>query len=419
MTFRAVRPLFSRISDGEKSRTDVLWPIGTSRTSRGERTWRFLNFAGHDYDVSRRDSRSRLVGFPFLVMGRDAQEQDTFAIFPIGGRVHDFMGYDKISFVLFPLYANATRGDVKSQHVLWPVYARTRGERVSRTRIFPFYGTSRSIGKWKKRFVAWPLYTDVQYEDPEDPGKGFMVFPLYGSVRTRSQQSWTVLPPFFRSSWTPDRHEVNFPWPFIRYSKGAVDKLYIWPLWGTRKQGPLRKSFLLWPVGRSIRVERKRELLEKRMLIPFVYTDKVTARGGESDGEITERYFKLWPLFMYRRVGDSAEVRLPSVSPFKHRPPVERNWTPLWTLYSYENEQGASEHELLWGLFRRRQNEDGDKALSIFPLWSQTSSLEPERGRSWSVLKGLLGYEREGLKKRYRLLYLLRFGGKDDSEDKP
>ena len=410
MTFRAVRPFYSTIDDGQKTRPDVLWPIGTFKTSRGQRNWRFLNFSGHDYDVNFADSRYRCIGFPLLAMGRDAQGEDYFALFPLGGRIHEFMGQKRISFVLFPLYARTLRGDVDSRHILWPIYTRSRGERVSRTRVFPLYGTSSVEGKWRKRFIAWPIWTDVQYDDPKDQGRGFLLFPLLGSVRTEHQRSWTVLPPFFRSSRAPGRHEVSFPWPFIRYSSGEVDKLYIWPLWGTRKQGPLSKSFLLWPVGRSITVERNDELRVRQMLLPFIYSDKVTARGGDIDGVVTERYFKLWPLFMYRRAGDATRIRLPVLSPLKHRPSVERNYAPIWTLYSYESKQAASEHELLWGLVRQRTEQNGGKNFSIFPIWSHGSSTQPDRGKSWSLLKGFLGYEREGLKKQYRILYFMRFG---------
>ncbi len=405
LSFKAVRPLFSTERNETRTRTDLLWPVGTFNTGKKERSWRVLNVIGHDFDTADPGSRYRVTAFPLFSMGRDAKGQSYAGFFPLGGRINEFMGQDETSFILFPLYARTARDDVSSLHVLWPFYARTRGGDIYRHRVFPFYGTSERKDDRRKRFILWPFWTDVRYDDTRDPGKGFLLFPIYGSVRTEKQHSWTVLPPLFRATHTPSRYELQAPWPFFRYSRGDVDKLYFWPIWGTREQGPLRRSFLLWPIGRASRVERNDETRKTLTVLPVLHTERATARNGS----VTERYFKLWPLFMYRRVGDASMVRSLALSPFKHSPPVERNYAPLWSLYTYEHRDHASEHELLWGFVRKRETAQG-KSLSIFPLWSQDSTRVPERGLSCSIRTGLVVYERQGLKKGYRLLYFIRIG---------
>ena len=67
---------------------------------------------------------------------------------------------------------------------------------------------------------------------------------------------------------------------------------------------------------------------------------------------------------------------------------------------------------LLWGLmrYRRETAEDGNSTFSFFPLISWDSRTREDSMRC-NLLWGLLGYEREGLQRTYRLLYFLKFGG--------
>ena len=51
--------------------------------------------------------------------------------------------------------------------------------------------------------------------------------------------------------------------------------------------------------------------------------------------------------------------------------------------------------------------------MSLWPLWYWQRDDRIRAEREWSVLHGLLGYRREGTQKSFRVLYLLRFGGKE------
>jgi len=87
---------------------------------------------------------------------------------------------------------------------------------------------------------------------------------------------------------------------------------------------------------------------------------------------------------------------------------VERNYAALWTLYSHASCGSVKEDELLWGLFRWRRSAGGPKHLSVFPLFA-VDRAAGGAGGSWSLLKGLVGYERAGEKKTFRVLYFLKF----------
>jgi hypothetical protein len=104
-------------------------------------------------------------------------------------------------------------------------------------------------------------------------------------------------------------------------------------------------------------------------------------------------------------------LRVLALWPLKHTPAVERNWAPLWSLYSRERVGDGIESELLWGLYRHQRRNDS-RRLSLFPLLQSSSSrIENETPlRRWSLLYGLIGYRREGLHKQFRMLYFLKFG---------
>ncbi len=412
-TFTGVRPLYSVTADADRDRTlhELLWPVATMKHLGQESNWRFLLAYGHDFDNETPGSRYRGMVFPLVFWGRDKQDTPYFSIFPLGGTLNEFLGRDRIVYALFPLYAQSVTGDMRSWHVLWPFISRAQSEDVSRFRVFPFYGRSEDEGEYTKQFVLWPFWTHARYHEPGHSGTSHILFPLYGRTRTEDQQGWMVLPPLFRWSRTEARTELNAPWPFVQYASGEVEKLYLWPLWGRRQKGDYRSSFVLWPFVHSYRAERAEETLDRFLLLPFVYHDRVTA-APVSDADIPavrSRYFKLWPLMSYQREEDTSRVRLLELWPLKHTGPIERNMAPLWTLYTRTADADLLEHELLWGLFRYRREGDASKHVSLFPLFSRSRCDVDGPKRQWSFLLGLLGREQDEERSTWRVLWFLKF----------
>jgi len=446
--FTALRPLVSRLADPPTDRDlrELLWPIGMRKDFGGETDWRFLNAFGHDFDNTDRDSRYRYSLFPIVFGGRDKQQEGYFAVFPIGGTIHEFLGRDRILFVLFPLYARSAVNEVVTQDVLWPVVSWTKGDDVSRFRVFPFYGKSVNAGRWSKRFVLWPVWTSVRYDYPESPGGGFILFPLFGHTRTTGQESWMAVPPLFRWSRSEERRVLNCPWPFFQYSSGDINKLYLWPLWGRktvvveksrwsgvlqpahgggatdgtdRPPGRIKSAFFLWPVVNAYEAERGGARLRRFRVAPVFFSESTAAMPAEGQGdrtqEVVNRYVKVWPLGSYLREKDNSLFRTLDLWPLKRTGGIERNYAPLWTLYSRVRVGGAVEDELLWGLFRHRRDDRENRSLSLFPLFSFHHSAEPERVSQWSVLGGVLGCRREGLRKTRRLLYFVKIPSRKDA----
>ncbi|MGD9873078.1 MAG: hypothetical protein AB7T27_02295 [Kiritimatiellia bacterium] len=411
LSYLGLRPLFSYVANPGDHRwtLDVLWPLAVARGWNDDYVWRFLLAYGMGYG-DEQSERSRLWILPVWFQGRTAKGENYLAIFPLGGKICEFLGRDRISFVLFPLYARSSINEVKTTSVLWPVGSRTKGDKVSRFRIFPFYGYSRLLDEYDKRFILWPVWTSAHYYHEGGMGSGYVLFPLWGHVKLEDQESWMLLPPFFRWHRGEKRDMLYAPWPFIQKSSGDVNKLYLWPLWGRRESAGIRTGFFLWPIfGRRV-ADREDTEVRTLLAMPFLTLEKEIEKTGEK--AVKARWFSLWPLCSYRRDGDESRFRMLHLFPGRHVPPVERNWAPLWTLYSRDRIGDERQAELLWGLYRSRTKAGEYSARSLFPV-AEYKTARRDGGRfEWSVLKGLIGYKRVDEQRSLRLCYLLKFGGK-------
>jgi hypothetical protein len=410
----AVRPLWNW-NDAEPRRAtgDALWPIASTHALDDQRHWRFLNAYSDDFSATNAQSRYRTVIFPFLFWGRNAQGEPYFACFPLGGKLDEYLTRDRMVFVLFPLYAYSRIENSETYSALWPMFSMTSGGKTSAYRIFPFYGRTTHGDDWTRHFVLWPLWNSVTYNYPQSKGNGYMLFPLFGHVKLTDQETWMALPPFFRWSTSEKLNMLNCPWPIVQYSSGLVDKLYVWPLWGTKKTERAKSSFLVWPIVSWDEMQRRDETLSRFRALPLVQYERRSrpaGTNGTASANVLERYFQFWPLFSYWREGAATRLRALDLWPQKNTRPIESNLAPFWTLYSRRGLGAAAEHELLWGLYRQRDDGQGHRRTSLFPLFSTAASAQGAGARRTKLLMGLFSYEREGSRKALRILHVLKIG---------
>ncbi len=409
----AVRPFFARETDAASGweHTDWLWPVGESkRLEGGALSWRLLTAYGRQPDPDDPHGRWRLWVLPLYFQGRDAQGRGYLAVFPVGGRVRDFLTYDEAVFALWPLWSRTRRGATTTHHALWPVVSWTDGPGIRRARVFPLYGVGHYRQWASHRFVLWPLWSEARYHQPPPGGYGFLAFPLYGRVRRGEERSDSVLPPFFRLSRSPTQTEVTAPWPIVRIRRGDLHETTVWPLFGHRRREGIAEDSLLWFFFQRERIDRGAVEVERWRAVPVLTVETHHARD---DARPPVREVRVWPLLSYRRRGEAQRFRLLELWPARGARPVERSWAPFWTLLDVRAEGDARETELLWGLYRRRVRAPGQQRTSLFPLIEWDRCGPEERG--WQVLKGLAGYRREGADRRLRLFYAfsVNLGGDD------
>lgn len=424
MVFTAVRPFVSGVWDSQRDRQvrEVLWPLAAGRRLEKDASWRVLTAYGNIFDCGDPQTRYRSVIFPFVFWGRSAGGDGYFAVFPVGGTIHEYIGMDRIDFALFPLYARTIQDDLRSHSILWPICSWARGDDVKRLRVFPLYARSENRDRWVKRFVCWPFWSQTQYLYPEEKGTAWVAFPFVGRIRTAKQSGWLFLPPIFRHTRRGDTTLMHCPWPFFQYRRGPNAKMYLWPLLGYRQTPNLRSGFVLWPIASTQRTHRREYTQRRASLFPFFFYE---ARRPPPKAEKTEeadapvvlsRFVKIWPLYSYWRDGGSGRIRLLALWPPKHTASIERNYAPLWELYATTWSPTARETEILWGMVRQRSGSDGSRHVSVFPVveWGREATGTGTGG--WSILKGLVGYRRQGLQKEFRILYFLRFQRREQRE---
>jgi hypothetical protein len=268
---------------------------------------------------------------------------------------------------------------------------------VDRIRCWPVYGRSTLRGEFEKKFYLWPFFTTLEYTTPRNPGSGYMIWPLYGQVKTTKSINRWWLPPFFRYAKSEDQWILHAPWPFVQLAKGDLEKQVFWPLYGRKELGTYTKGYYLWPIFWNNTSSFKRYEQHRRYLLPiFAYRSKIGKRDTPdySEGECFSRYWKIWPLMSWDREKEHRRFRILDPSIFRYTPGVERNWAPWWTLYRYEATADQTTHDLLWGIYKQKRGSDT---------------------REWSLLKGILGYKRSGSLHAYQFCFIW-FGEKEEQK---
>lgn len=400
-SFFAVRPFYSRTEHAEGFTADVFWPLYSRKEFKDELTSRALLFYyTHRFGEENEAARRRRWLLPFWFSGRDAQGESYSALFPLGGTIREFLGRDRLSFVLFPLFGTGQINEVKTTSVLWPVYSRTRGGGIRRDRVFPIFGKSVLEGEYEKKFVLWPFWTSAEYVHSRNPGSSWILFPLCGRSKLEKESTTWLLPPFFRFTKGEKENRIFCPWPFYQKADSEwARKHYVWPLWGhdQRKGGLNHRTFLLWPFLWSEHSETDLHEKTRRMIVPvFLSERKYLKEEGvaKEDQKLVSSSWRVWPLVSRQTDENGSRFRLLELWPVKNSAPVERNWSPLWTLYSRVEQNGAVKKNLLWF------------------AWNSERSREKNYSE-WSLLKGLVSCKKEAGSRSGRFLYLFKFGESD------
>ncbi len=423
------RPFWARAADpaAERNSWDFVWPVASGKTFGPQKSWRVLISWFLDQDRMDPKSQYRFWLLPAWFHGRDGEGAGYAALWPLGGEIRNFLWKDRIRFALWPLWTRSQIHDVETTDVLWPIYSRTTtpDHHLEQFRVFPFYAWTKNVRQYEKCAVLWPIWTRARYAHPKASGTAWVLFPLCGRVNLDSQKGWMFLPPLFQHIRGDQLTRTYCPWPFYQRETGVREKLYLWPLYGWRKDGPMERRFWLWPLVIHERSERGFKKLNRWSVIPFYNnvtqsenpspTGRREAKAPEAAAapagppKVTANRVKLWPLYsrLHDLGAETYRLRLLDLWPSGHPPPVERSWAPLWTVLDYRVRGKDSDLDVLWGLYRDTRRDGGARSVSLFPLWRHERTGE-DSARRWSVLKGLMAYDRTATNRQVRFLWLGR-----------
>jgi hypothetical protein len=392
-----LHPLVCREHTGDGSLARFLVPFGHRRVEPERTTTELLPIFRfqREPDANGRPSW-RLIALPGILWGEDSTGRVFRGVFPIGGVWEDFATYDRITFVLFPLYLRTEREGGTFHHVLWPIFSWGRNGRGELDwHLWPVYGVARP-GSSESTFVLWPLYlrsTSRIYLPEEHQVRRWMVWPFYGRTESGSYRAWTVLWPFFGRAH--DR-ESGFwawdgPWPFVRITRpgtsGEAYRTRAWPFYSHYEGDGLTSRWVLWPIFHQ-RHETYADgsVRQGENLLPFWQHYVERDAGGRERG----RWHKLWPLYQYKEREGVSRLGAPTLLPLWELPDVDEHYAWIWELYRREVD-AAGTHERSWGGLWRRESDAYEERAYLAGLWSRRKLREGDQTvRETSLLFGLV-----------------------------
>ncbi len=395
----ALPPFFSHDTDPSVDlvQDDWLYPIMTYRRYGNEYRWQFIQLfssAGREDPGTFEEARQVTV-FPVYFQQRSPLTNDNYtAVVPFYGHLKHRLFRDDIFFVMFPAFSETRRRDVVNENYLYPFFNTRHGDGMHGWQFWPVVGAEHKIITWQTNgwgdvitngghdhlFVLWPIhFRQNNGIGTADPEKIRADLPLYYVQRSPRRDSTSVLWPLFM--WINDRgkkyREWQMPWPLVIVARGQGNTTTrVLPLFGRAHNNEFEDDFYLWPLYKFNAVHSA-PLDRRRTRILFFLFQNTTDTNTET-GRGTRRV-DLWPLFVYHRDFDGSN-RLQLIAPLEtfvpNNPWVERDWSPLWSLWRAENnvKTGTSSQSLLWNLYRREKS-PGTKNISLlFGLFQYRSN---------------------------------------------
>lgn len=386
LSYSAFRPLWSRQDSPDGMwNMDFIWPLSVWRDSwHVDYQWVLLYFGSTDSD-----GRYRQYIIPIWFCGRDADKKFYWGLFPLYGDVKDLISYDQTTFIAWPLYWHTEKNGTKGEAYVWPLVNMESGPRSDKFRAFPFYAYNDVYARHYTQSFLWPIVETTKSQSETTPGQGWMFWPFYGRNTFDDKTTWSVLWPLITHAKRGDNAGVrtHAPWPIVRYSRDYEREgermLWIWPFWGRRLKADENSQFFVFPLGWYLEDRGEQRNSRWYWALP-VYWTQVVYDKGRTKRELLYRRF--WPVASYYEEGDGASLRILDIWPVRRTEPIERNWSALWTLYSYDETAKGYSWDCLWGMLRGSKTyADNGGRFAFAPFydvsWSDSQSIVCEGGR--------------------------------------
>lgn len=368
------------------------WPLGWTSKRGEDRFSRLLPFY---LWWSRPDADGvpgwKLFSLPGLLM-EGGDDGFKFGWFPFFGQLRDFLTYDRLLFVMWPLFVYSERAGRISYNVPWPILGWTYGNGERSHHLWPLYMKASIEGTYDRLSLLWPLFhfqKNYVAGDTERPETTWMLFPLVGRKTRESYHSTTLLWPLF--GYARDRESdfwaLDAPFPLVRFQRSPdVHRSRVWPLFSYVDADDLRTLSFLWPLIQIRHEDGPGYVRDSTYVVPVWAS--ATRRDAET-GQV-DRWRKLWPLFEYETDGAWRHGIVPQVNPLRRAPLLHRFLTRPLHLWEWEQE-GEMRRERAWlGLYRREKGRGEDRRSLTF-LWSRRKySAEGADIKETSLLFGLL-----------------------------
>ncbi len=402
----ALRPLVIQDREaGGDTLSRFLSPFGTVKNRGDEYVWQLIPITRYERHVTSDGQLEwTFLALPGIYWSRRADGRIVRAWFPFGGVTESFLSYDRIEFVLFPLWLKTVRGGQTTKHVLFPFFALSTGVGGTSGHVWPFYSQSSYTGRYDRRSWLWPLFHRHENNlalSPEKREHMWMFWPFFGRTTRGTFTSTSVLWPFFGRASDPSTGfwALDLPWPLVERLESPrddVSRTRFWPVYSHYHGDGLDSTWYLWPIINLSHEEYEKSVKNSVYVIPFWQNWK---RIDEDAGVF--RYEKLWPL--YQREGREESERrfaFPALSPLWRTPEIDEMYAWIWELWTREQNHEIVRERSWLGLWRRERDALEDRRSFTF-LWARRAySTAEESVRETSLLFGLIRWrsgEKSGL----------------------
>jgi hypothetical protein len=438
----AVRPLYNYDYKAAKDqhRVQYLWPLGLHFKDRDKETHSRL-FPVYEYEriwvpSSQRYSVHAHV-LELIRWGNDDQWGPYFAIFPLGGVMHDVLG-DTWSFVLFPLYSHYRQGNYVRDDFPWPVlgYGRTvsglQGPPAKRRmyRFFPLYAYQRAEGPGQlfvRHDLIWPL---VRWGRVDRGGDRYFtilaVAPFYSGVETRDRSGkvldrrMSVLGVSFGHSGTGTERTGGWSalWSLFRgTSESKVDESRFLPFYWRRIYYPDRQNhpelrwkrvWAPWPIVHLDSDQRDPKHWGGGVVVAPFYWQYSDTYFQENQPPRERLAITLWPLWTWERTADGGHhFWILSHGWRDLTQGFKRNYGAFFDIFQYHHTPQEREVRLVDRLYHQRGTPQGHYfSLAFLFTYDGTGEVVGQDGSYISFLFDLVKCSWTEKGHRWRLFFI-------------
>jgi hypothetical protein len=324
------------------------------------------------------------------------------ALFPVAGTIKHRLGFDRLSWVAWPLYFQSEKKGAITTATPWPFVRSTRGN-VSGFALWPFFGWQERTGVSRREFYLWPLGYNNTTSPANDapagtpPKREYAALPFYAHASGPGYRGETFLWPFFGYT---DRtapkvyHESRYLWPFLVQGRGEDHYVNRWGPFYTRSViGGYDKTWIAWPLFKELRWTSEGVVQTKTQLLYFLYWSRVQ-RSPTNPKLAAASITHVWPLVsVWDNGAGHRQWQFPSPLEvfFPGNEKVRAAWTPLFSLVRHdERADGNVRTSLLWdGVTWERRDTGRQTEFHVGPLFSATTQAGERR---IALARGLVSF---------------------------
>jgi hypothetical protein len=381
-----LRPLFverRRPATGWVERS-VLYPVFTYRSQGDRWDWSVLSLINRKADGTEAVASAEPRGFDAwpVYFSRDTGNPETsyHAVFPLGGAMTERLGFERLEWLLFPLYGRSVKQGKTVTTMPWPFIKSIRGEGYSGWALWPLVGRDEKAGEYRSQYLFWPLiYRDASRLGEARPAISHGFLPFYTRDESPEITNTNVLWPFFGTTERrePYRYqETRYFWPFLVQGRGADHYRNRWgPFYTHSVWKGSDKTWIAFPLWRRERWQGQGLEHTKSQFLYFLYWSLEQRRPGQGDNAPAASMTHLWPLMSSWDNG-AGRRQLQILSPFEVFFPTNDTirvaYTPIFALYRFnQTAPGAVSRSFLFDLVAtERSPASGSRTSFLFGLVS-------------------------------------------------